>query len=246
MSLRPTVRPPNPPVQTGTLRVNPWVCCSGVLNPTFSKDHCTMKLIGSETSPYVRKVRIVMAEKKLEYVLVPENPWSAESRLQEHNPLGKLPCLLIDEDESLFDSRVIVDYLDTLSPVGRLLPPPGRERASVKCWEAAGDGILDAAVSIIIEQRYRQDTPTSPWWIERQRGKIHAALDFMEKRLPEDTFCMGIHFSLADVGVGCALGYLDFRFADLNWRREHPKLQSLYEKLMTRPSFQQTVPPVAV
>jgi len=205
-----------------------------------------MKLIGSHTSPYVRKVRVVMAEKKLEYALVIEDPWSPDTRLQEHNPLGKLPCLVIDEDASLFDSRVIVDYLDTLSPVGRLLPPPGRERASVKCWEAIADGILDAAVSIMTENYRRPDAPPSRHWIDRQFGKIYAALDFMEKNLDDDhAFCMGVNFSLADVGVGCTLGYLDFRFADLDWRNNHPKLQRLYDKLMERSSFQQTAPPPA-
>jgi len=205
-----------------------------------------MKLIGSETSPYVRKVRVVMAEKKLEYALVLEDPWSPDTRLQEHNPLGKLPCLVIDEDASLFDSRVIVDYLDTLSPVGRLLPPPGRERASVKCWEAIADGILDAAVGIMGEKHRRPDAAPSQYWITRQLGKIHAALDFMEKGLDDNAFCIGVNFSLADVGVGCALGYLDFRFRKLDWRKDHPKLQRLYDKLSERPSFQQTMPPTPV
>jgi len=203
-----------------------------------------MKLIGSHTSPYVRKVRVVMAEKKLEYAFVLQDPWSPDSRLREHNPLGKIPCLLIDEDESLFDSRVIADYLDTLSPVGRLLPPPGRERASVKRWEAIADGILDAVVAILVENKRRPDTPPSPWWIERQFSKIHAALAFMEARLPENhAFCMGVNFSLADVSVGCALGYLDFRCGDLNWRKDHPNLERLYDKLAARPSFEQTTPP---
>jgi len=201
----------------------------------------TMKLIGSHTSPYVRKVRIVMAEKKLEYALILEDPWAPDSDLQQHNPLGKVPCLLIDENESLFDSRVIVDYLDTLSPVGRLL------RANVKSWEAIGDGIMDAAVSIMVENHRRPDASPSPYWIERQFGKIRAALDFMEKRLSDqDTFCMGVNFSLADVAVGCALGYLDFRFGELDWRGDHPNLQRLAERLAVRPSFQQTMPVTAV
>jgi len=202
-----------------------------------------MKLIGSETSPYVRKVRVVMAEKKLEYVLMLEDVWAENSRIQAYNPLGKVPCLLIDEHDVLFDSRVIVDYLDTLSPVGRLLPPPGRERASVKRWEAIGDGVLDAAVSIMADKHHRPDAPPSPQWIQRQFGKIRAALDIMEKDLNGNAFCMGVNFSLADVGVGCALGYLDFRFGDLNWRAGHPHLQRLYDKLTERPSFQQTAPP---
>lgn len=204
-----------------------------------------MKLLGSATSPYVRKVRVVMAEKKLEYEFVLENVWAEDTSIQQYNPLGKVPCLLMDDHGSLFDSRVIVEYLDTLSPVGRLLPQPGRDRAAVKCWEAIADGVLDAAVGIQVEQHRRPDAQPSRVWIDRQFGKIHAALDFMDKALDEQPHCMGVNFSLADVAVGCALGYLDFRFADLNWRKHHPNLQRLQEKLAARPSFQNTQPPAA-
>ena len=110
-----------------------------------------MKLIGSTTSPYVRKVRVVMAEKKLDYQYVTENVWSAETRIGESNPLGKVPCLVMEGAEALFDSRVIVEYLDTLSPVGKLIPTLGRERAEVKTWEALADGVLDAAVMARME-----------------------------------------------------------------------------------------------
>src|SRR5690606_9648728 len=94
--------------------------------------YLVMKLIGSLTSPYVRKVRVFMAEKKLDYEFLLENVWADDTQIQQHNPLGKVPCLLMDDHGSLFDSRVIVEYLDTLSPVGRLIPQPGRERAAVK------------------------------------------------------------------------------------------------------------------
>ena len=103
-----------------------------------------MKLLGSNTSPYVRKVRIVMVEKKLDYVFVPEDVWSAQTAIAASNPLGKVPCLIMEGGEALFDSRVIVEYLDTLSPVGKLIPALGRERAEVKTWEALADGVLDA------------------------------------------------------------------------------------------------------
>jgi len=94
-----------------------------------------MKLLGSKTSPYVRKVRIVMLEKKLDYVFVPEDVWSEQTTITETNPLGKVPCLIMEAGEALFDSRVIVEYLDTLSPVGKLIPAVGRERAEVKTWK---------------------------------------------------------------------------------------------------------------
>ena len=200
-----------------------------------------MKLIGSLTSPYVRKVRIVMAEKKLDYRLELENVWSADTQIQTYNPLGKVPCLVMEDGGTLFDSRVIVEYLDTLSPVARLIPQPGRDRAAVKCWEAIADGLLDACVTIVKEKQ-RPEAQRSPEWIERQYGKIHASLDAMDKSLGENAYCMGINYILADIAVGCALGYLDLRFAELDWRTGHPNLARLYDKLAQRQSFVDTVP----
>ena len=142
-----------------------------------------MKLIGSLTSPYVRKVRVVMAEKKLDYQLVLEDVWGSDAMLKS-NPLGKVPCLVMEGGEAVFDSRVITEYVDTLSPVGKLIPPSGRERVEVRTWEA-----------------------------------------------------------LADVAVGCALAYLDFRFAQIDWRGDYPNLARLADKLAARPSFIDTAPP---
>ncbi|KOF52744.1 MULTISPECIES: glutathione S-transferase [unclassified Achromobacter] len=203
-----------------------------------------MKLIGSLTSPYVRKVRIVMAEKKLDYRLELENVWSADTQIQTYNPLGKVPCLVMEDGGALFDSRVIVEYLDTLSPVARLIPQPGRDRAAVKCWEAIADGVLDACVTVVKENQ-RPESQRSPEWIARQYGKIHASLDAMNKSLGENAYCMGINYSLADIAVGCALGYLDLRFADLGWRSRHENLTRLFEKLSQRQSFIDTVPRTA-
>ncbi|SHG90580.1 glutathione S-transferase N-terminal domain-containing protein [Pollutimonas bauzanensis] len=202
-----------------------------------------MKLIGSLTSPYVRKVRVVMAEKKLDYEFVLENVWADDTQIQSHNPLGKVPCLIMDDHGSLFDSRVIVEYLDTLSPVGRLIPQQGRDRAATKCWEAIADGLLDAALAINIEINRRPAELRSQAWIDRQYGKISAALDSMDKSLDDQPFCMGVNFSLADVAVGCALGYLDLRFDHVNWRSQYANLQRLDEKLQSRPSFSATLPP---
>ena len=112
-----------------------------------------MKLIGAITSPYVRKVRIVMAEKKLDYQLLHEEVWSTQTQISEFNPLGKVPCLIMEGGEALFDSRVIVEYLDTLSPVGKLIPSSGRERAEVKTWEALSDGVLDANIASLQDMR---------------------------------------------------------------------------------------------
>jgi glutathione S-transferase len=203
-----------------------------------------MKLIGAITSPYARKVRIVLAEKKLDYQFVPEDVWSADTQIAASNPLGKVPCLVMDGADAMFDSRVIVEYLDTLSPVGKLIPAPGRERAEVKTWEALADGLLDAAILARLEATWpgRSEGERSQAWIDRQMGKITASLKAMARGLGEKPFCSGIHFSLSDVAVGCALGYLDFRFASLDWRADHPNLAKLYAKLALRQSFVDTSP----
>jgi len=203
-----------------------------------------MKLLGSLTSPYVRKVRIVMAEKKLDYKLVLEDVWASDAILKA-NPLGKVPCLVLEGGEAVFDSRVIVEYVDTLSPVGRLIPASGRERAETRTWEALADGMLDASIEARIEQTWsgRSDEQRSAAWIERQMGKVNAAVAAMAKGLGDKPFAGGIHFSLADIAVGCALGYLDFRFPHVDWRRAHPNLARLADKLAQRQSFIDTLPP---
>lgn len=203
-----------------------------------------MKLIGSTASPYVRKVRIVMAEKKLEYIFVTEDVWSPHTTIATQNPLGKIPCLVMESDTFLFDSRVIVEYLDTLSPVGKLIPSVGRERAEIKTWEALCDGLLDAAILARLETTWvgRTEDQRCPAWIDRQMDKIHTTLAFMSKMLGNKPLCSGIYLSLADIAVGCVLGYLDFRFPDMDWRTPHPNLHRLYDKLMRRPSFIETQP----
>ncbi|MDD5332985.1 MAG: glutathione S-transferase N-terminal domain-containing protein [Rhodoferax sp.] len=203
-----------------------------------------MKLLGSNTSPYVRKVRVVMVEKKLDYVFVPEDVWAAQTTISETNPLGKVPCLIMEGGEALFDSRVIVEYLDTLSPVGKLIPSVGRERAEIKTWEALADGVLDAAILARLEATWagRTNAQRSQAWIDRQQGKIDASLKAMSKGLGEKPYCAGIHLSLADIAVGCVLGYLDFRFPQIDWRTDYPNLQKLHDKLALRPSFAETQP----
>ena len=203
-----------------------------------------MKLIGAITSPYVRKVRIVMAEKKLDYTFVTEDVWAADTTIQSANPLGKVPCLVMEGGEALFDSRVIVEYVDTLSPVGKLIPPSGRERAEVKTWEALADGLLDAAILARLEATWpgRKEGERSQAWIERQMKKINDSLVAMERALADRQYCTGNHMSLADIAVGSALGYLDFRFASLDWRSEHAQLAQLYERLAQRQSFKDSAP----
>lgn len=203
-----------------------------------------MKLIGALTSPYVRKVRIVMAEKRLEYQLELEDVWNRDT-IMKSNPLGKVPCLVMEGGEAVFDSRVIVEYVDTLSPVGKLIPDRGRERTEVRTWEALADGVCDAAILARLEQTWpgRSEAQRSAAWISRQMDKVHASLAAMSQGLGDKPFCSGIHFSLADIAVGCALGYLDFRFPHIDWRSQYPNLEKLDAKLAQRQSFIDTKPP---
>jgi glutathione S-transferase len=201
-----------------------------------------MKLIGSTASPFVRKVRIVLAEKKLECDLILEDVWAPDTTIQSSNPLGKVPCLILEDNICMFDSHVIVEYLDTLTPVSKLIPSHGRERAAVKCWEALADGILDAGILVRLELIQRSADKQSNEWIARQMSKVHAGLKAMSAALGESSFCSGAHYSLSDVCVGCTLGWLSFRFPDLDWRSDYPNLAKLFEKLSERPSFKETVP----
>ena len=202
-----------------------------------------MKLIGSLTSPYVRKVRVVMAEKKLDYQLVLEDVWGSDTMLKS-NPLGKVPCLVMEGGEAVFDSRVIVEYVDTLSPVGKLIPPSGRERVEVRTWEALADGLCDAALLARMEATWGpREGARCPAWIDRPMSRIDSAIQAMGQGLGDKPWCNGNHFTLADVAVGCALAYLDFRFAHIDWRAAHANLARLTEKLAARQSFIDTAPP---
>ena len=200
-----------------------------------------MKLIGSHTSPYARKVRIVLAEKKIEYDFAVDSPWAADSKVPDYNPLGKIPVLVLDDDTALFDSRVIVEYIDNVTPNNKLFPAPNRERIEVKRWEALADGLCDAAVAALLERK-RPANEQSADWIARQLAKVERGLAFMAEELDDKSFCMGTHISMADLAVGTALGYLCFRFPEINWQEAHPNLAKLYDKLMQRPSFAETIP----
>ena len=200
-----------------------------------------MKLIGSLTSPFVRKVRIVLAEKKIEYEFELDSPWTPDSNVPNINPLGKIPVLALDDETVLFDSRVISEYLDNVAPNNKLMPAPNRERTEVKRWEALADGICEAAGLVFLEKK-RPEVQQSPDWIARQQDKIIRSLECMAEQLGEGAWCMGMHLTLADICTGCAQGYLSFRFPEIDWRAKHPNLARLYDKLMQRPAFAETVP----
>ena len=204
-----------------------------------------MKLIGSLTSPYVRKVRIVFSEKKVDVDLELENVWAADTKIANSNPLGKVPCLILDDGEALYDSRVIAEYADALSPVSKLIPVDSRERASVKTWEALADGIMDAGILARLERTWRPADQQSSAWVDRQMGKIQTSLRQMSETLGGNAWCRGNQITLADIAIGCALGWLLLRFPDVKWQVQYPNLDRLYQKLLQRPSFMETEPPAA-
>ena len=200
-----------------------------------------MKLIGTLTSPFVRKVRVVLAEKKIEYEFEVDSPWSPESAISGINPLGKVPVLILDDETVLFDSRVISEYIDNVAPNNKLMPAPNRERTEVKRWEALADGVSEAAGNLFLEKKRAAEQQSSEW-IARQKDKIIRGLEYMSEQLGENPWCMGTHFTLADISTGCALGYLAFRFPEIDWNVKHPNLARLHDKLMQRPSFSESVP----
>ena len=201
-----------------------------------------LKLVSSPTSPYARKVRIALAEKKIEVEIADTSPYEGDNPVHAYNPLGKLPVLVLDDGTCLFDSRVIVEYLDSVSPVSRLIPEPARQRIVVRRFEALSDGICDAA-QLVVQEKRRPARLQSPEWIARQQRKIGAALAELAQEVGDKTWCNGEAYSLADIATGCALGYLDLRYAELDWRAQYENLARLAERLDKRPSFAETRPP---
>lgn len=200
-----------------------------------------MKLVGSLTSPYVRKVRIVLAEKHISYDFEVDIPWNVGSHVSDCNPLGKVPVLILDDGTTLFDSRVIIEYLDNVSSVSRLIPKSDQDRILVKRWEALADGITDAAATIFLERK-RPDIQQSTDWIARQQKKVTLGLKIAAQELNDKKWCEGNTFSLADIALCCTLGFLVFRFPEIEWRNTFPNLASLADTLERRISFLETVP----
>jgi glutathione S-transferase len=202
-----------------------------------------MKLIASLTSPYARKIRVILAEKQIPFDLEVDIPWNPDTRVPDYNPLGKVPALVTDDGQCWFDSPVIAGYLETLGGPALIPAQPGAALA-VRQTEALADGITDAAVAHFLEAKRpaeRQDPAT----LARQAGKIARGLDALEARAVAGNDLGGAGLSLGDIATGCTLGYLDFRFAGLDWRTGHPTLAALAERLFARESFATTLPPDA-
>ena len=201
-----------------------------------------MKLLASPASPYTRKVRIVLTEKKIDCDLevVDVNP--AENPVNRHNPLGKIPTLILDDGTALYDSRVIVEFLDGKSPIGRLIPEDLRDRVAVRRWEALADGVLDAGLLVRYEAM-RDKKEQSKAWSDKQLSRMKRGMAQMTSELAERPWCHAERYSLADIALGCCLGWLGFRKpGEIDWHAEYPVLGSHYQKLMARPAFADTVP----
>lgn len=200
-----------------------------------------MKLVGSLTSPYVRKVRVLLAEKQLAHEFLEESAWNAGTTVPRYNPLNKVPALVLDDGASIYDSAVITEYVDGL-PGRRFLPAGGAERAVARCHEALGDGIMDAGITIFLERK-REAARQDPAWVERQASKVNAGIAALVEALGKKPFLGGTDMALGDIACACALFWVDFRLkADFDWRAQHPPLAAWAQRLESRPSFAATRP----
>ena len=203
-----------------------------------------MKLLASLASPYTRKVRVVLVEKKIECDLELVDVAPIDNAVNAHNPLGKIPALVLDDGTPLYDSRVIVEFLDARSPINRLIPDETRDRVSVRRWEALADGVLDAGI-LVRSETLRDKKERSKAWTDKQVARMHRGMDQLAKDLGEKSWCHGDRYSLADIAVGCCMGWLDFRKpGEVNWDSEYPAVERHYRKLMERAAFADTVPTV--
>jgi glutathione S-transferase len=202
-----------------------------------------MKLYGSPGSPYVRKVRIVLEEKRVACEYIIGSPSAPGSPVSQHNPLAKIPVLVRDDGRPLYDSPVIVEYLDGIGAGPKLIPDAFADRIEVRRWEALGDGIADATVLVSHDWPKTEDKRESAQWYERQTLKIERGLGVMERELGNREYCYGERFSLADIAAGYALGYLDRVWQRIDWRKANPNLKRLADRLAERDSFRVTLPP---
>lgn len=195
-----------------------------------------MQLILSPTSPYARKVYVFLREKGLDCERVIDLPNTPESQVASYNPLGKVPILRLDDGTCLYDSRVMIQYLEAAHPQPALLPTQPLQRALALRWEALADGMIDAAVAVVLESRREQGKQDAAW-MERQTGKIQRALAVAEQGLISREWCMEV-YGLADIALVCALAYLDLRLStQFPWRQTGPNLQRVYQRLHERPAF---------
>lgn len=201
-----------------------------------------MKLIGSLTSPFVRKVRVALIEKNIPFELVIDPPMELGTKVPDYNPLGKIPVLIGDDDSIWYDSELITEYLEVNYPQVPLLPTDRRAALAVRKTLVLANGVADAGVLIYLEKRRSADKQDEAW-INRQREKIERGLSALENLVRDKTY-LHDEFGAADIAVGCLLKWLEFRSPDIQWRTNYPALVALASRLNERPSFQQTIPVV--
>lgn len=199
-----------------------------------------MKLLYTINSPYARKVRIVAAEKHIDIVLEEVVLAAPDCPVKQYNPLGKVPVLVLDDGESLYDSRVIVEFLDNRTPLAHLIPHDHGSKVRVRRWEALADGVCDAVVAIVMEKR--KSIPDDAQ-VNKQMDKVMRGLAVLETELDTQKWCVNNTFSLADIAVGCLLGYINLRFnAVVDLAKDYPNLQRLNLDLSKRKSFADSLP----
>lgn len=199
-----------------------------------------LKVYGSPASPYVRKVRVLIKEKNIPCEFVAEDPWPADSKIPDKNPLGKVPVLQIGPDNYLFESVMVVHYLDYLE--GKPLPPsdaPGYWQS--QWWQALGNGMIDATIARILELR-RPPEKQMPEKMQREEARIARAFATADRAYQGGKFLVGAKFSLADLVLGVACQYVDLRYPH-DWRGAHPRLKAWFDGIAARPSFMATLPP---
>ena len=201
-----------------------------------------MKLIGSYTSPYVRKISVMLLEKGIAFEFVNDPPWQADSRVSLINPLGKVPALVTDDGEVFFDSPIVAQYIELLNVSPAFLPADPLDALRVRQLEALADGVTDAAVALVLETK-RESDKRDEQWIIRQREKLNRGLDALEKHAQQKQLLNGSELTLADIATACAIGYLNFRKVAQGWCVERPALIALVERLFQRQSFARTMPP---
>jgi glutathione S-transferase len=199
------------------------------------------KLISATPSPYARKVRIALAEKGLPFELLTEVPWDHTTATPKYNPLEKLPVLILEDGSSVYESSFILQYLEWKHPEIPLLPADIEGKIAARRLEVLCDGVCDAVVLTFFE-RMRSEAARSPEWLARQRRKIDGGVREMARLVGDHSFAVGSHFSLGDIAVGTALGYLSVRFAEFDWRSQYPDLALFSARLEARPSFANSVP----
>ncbi len=200
-----------------------------------------MKLYGSLTSPFVRKVRMVLLEKNLVHELVVEGPADAAGNVVRLNPLRAIPVLERDDGDVFFDSPMICEYLDSLNDQPRLYPANGEARWQALRWHALGQGMMEATVARFVELRKPADKQDAAQ-VSKHAARIAAALTFASERTPASGFISGTTIGIADITLAAALGYIDLRYVH-DWRGKHPKLANWFAPISQRPSFAETLAP---